>query len=527
MSIDHGRLALDTLLRSPHVYHQLSTARLVEESIIRGEAALSEEGALTAQTGEYTGRSPKERFLVEEPGFTDHIDWGEVNRPISSSTFHHLKQRVLDYLSSCSAVYTREAAAGADPNHRMPLTVVNEFAWHQLFARQLFLRPEEEEGEASMEGFTILSAPGVEADPDKDGTGGRAFILISFSERTILIGGTSYAGEMKKAVFSVMNELLPPEGVLPMHCSANVDDHGRSALFFGLSGTGKTTLSASPGRALIGDDEHGWSNNGIFNVEGGCYAKCIDLDPVQEPDIYQAVKFGAVLENVQLDSQGRPDYKDKSRTENTRAAYPLTFIPSAVQPSTAGHPEVILFLTADATGVLPPISRLNRSQAMYHFLSGYTSKLAGTERGVTQPEPVFSPCFGSPFLPRAPQEYASMLGEKMEQHDTAVYLVNTGWTGGPYGTGSRMKLSFTRAMVEAALAGSLSHTAVITDDIFGFDIPASCPDVPAEILQPRLMWDNTADYEKAAKKLASDFHHNFTRFRDVSTDILHGGPLYR
>ncbi len=525
MSMIHDHLQIDQLLKQSTVSRQLTVPELVETAVRREEGVLTSDGAFRATTGAYTGRSPKDRFIVEESSVKENVEWGAVNQPITTEIFESLEQKVLQYLSGRNQIFSRRAYAGADSRWRLPVDIINEFAWHQLFAHQLFLRPEEIEGEAEMKPFTIISAPGFKAVPEEDGTRSEAFVIISFEKRTVLIGGTAYAGEMKKSIFSIMNYLLPEQHVLPMHCSANVSDEGDSALFFGLSGTGKTTLSASDDRHLIGDDEHGWSKDGIFNFEGGCYAKGIGLTQEKEPEIFQAIKFGTVLENVALYEDRSPDYESDFFTENTRAAYPLTYIPSAALPSTAGHPQVILFLTADATGVLPPISRLNRSQAMYHFLSGYTSKLAGTERGITEPTPVFSPCFGAPFLPRDASVYAEMLGKKMEEHDTDVYLVNTGWTGGAYGVGKRMDLRFTRAMVKAALNGDLAHTSTITDEAFGLQIPASCPDVPPEVLQPRLMWDRVDDYEAAAKVLAAKFHTNFTRFKNVTEDILRGGPV--
>lgn len=524
MSMIYDDLRLASILKQRSVRKQLSAAALVETAVKKEEGQLSSAGAFRALTGEFTGRSPKDRFIVQEEASSD-VDWNEINRPVTPEVFEKLEQKVLAYLAELPELYVREAAAGADEKARLPITVVNELSWHQLFAMQLFLRPEELDGEAALEPFTILSAPGFQADPAVDGTDSEVFVMISFSRRKILIGGTAYAGEMKKSIFSVMNYLLPDLDVLPMHCSANAGHDDKTALFFGLSGTGKTTLSASPDRLLIGDDEHGWSDSGIFNIEGGCYAKCIGLEQDKEPEIYQAVTFGSVLENVVLQEDRSPDFHDGSLTENTRAAYPLTAVPSAKLPSTGGHPDVILFLTADATGVLPPISRLTPQQAMYHFLSGYTSKLAGTERGVTVPQPVFSPCFGAPFLPRQAASYAEMLGERMKQHQTDVYLVNTGWTGGPCGTGRRMDLKFTRAMVDAAVKGDLARTAVITDPVFGLDVPASCPGVPSEVLQPRLVWDSLDEYEQAAVDLANQFKSNFTRFSSVTADILRGGPV--
>ena len=417
--------------------------------------------------------------------------------------------------------------AGADKKHRLPIQVINEYAWHNLFSHQLFIRPSEEEFLEHEAGFTVICAPNFKADPAVDGTNSETFIIISFENRTVLIGGTEYAGEIKKSIFTIMNYLLPENGILPMHCSSNVGREGDVALFFGLSGTGKTTLSADPTDSLIGDDEHGWSDNGVFNIEGGCYAKCINLTREKEPQIFDAIRFGSVLENVIVDNETRvANYDDGSLTENTRAAYQLQAIDNIVDPSVAGHPHTIIFLTADAFGVLPPIAKLSKEQAMYHFLSGYTSKLAGTERGVTSPEATFSTCFGSPFLPLPATRYAEMLGEKISQHNASVFLVNTGWTGGAYGDGSRMKLSYTRAMVQAALEGELTNVETKKDDIFGLEIPLHVPGVPDHVLHPNQTWSNQEAYKEKAKELAMKFRENFTKFANVSTDISEkGGPI--
>lgn len=413
-------------------------------------------------------------------------------------------------------VFVFKGFAGADPKYRLPIQVVNEFAWHNLFAHQLFIRPTQEELQTHEAEFTVISAPNFKANPAVDGTKSETFIIISFERRTVLIGGTEYAGEMKKSIFSVMNYLLPEQGILPMHCSANVGQEGDVALFFGLSGTGKTTLSADPKRRLIGDDEHGWSNRGIFNIEGGCYAKCINLSREKEPQIFDAIRFGSVLENVIVDEQTRiPNYKDATLTENTRAAYPIQAIDNIVDPSIAGHPTTIIFLTADAFGVLPPISKLTREQAMYHFLSGYTSKLAGTERGITSPQATFSTCFGAPFLPLPATRYAEMLGKKIAEHNVQVFLVNTGWTGGEYGVGSRMKLQYTRAMVQAAVEGELANVETMKDPIFGLEIPAHVPGVPDEVLHPQNTWADKQAYEQKAKELAEKFRENFKKFKHI------------
>ena len=447
---------LKDLLLGDNVNVQLSVPQLVEISISRGEALLTADGAVVAQTGKYTGRSPDDRFIVEEESSKDNIDWGNVNRPISSEVFNSLYNKVMDHLKTKDELYVFKGFAGADPASRLSIQVVNEFAWHNLFVHQLFIRPSEEELNEHEAQFTIVSAPSFKANPTIDGTNSEAFVIVSMEKRIILIGGTEYAGEMKKSIFSIMNYLLPEKGILPMHCSANVGTDGDVALFFGLSGTGKTTLSADADRKLVGDDEHGWSDNGVFNIEGGCYAKCINLSAEKEPEIFGAIRFGSVLENVAINPETRiPDYDDGSLTENTRAAYPIQAIDNIVDPSVAGHPKTIVFLTADAFGVLPPISILTKEQAMYHFLSGFTSKLAGTERGITSPEATFSTCFGSPFLPLHATVYAEMLGKKIDEHDAQVFLVNTGWTGGEYGVGHRMDLKYTRTMVRAALEGKL------------------------------------------------------------------------
>lgn len=523
MKILQGSTQLEQLLSSPRTVHQLSVPSLVERALINQEGELTETGALSVQTGLYTGRSPKDKFIVDEPSIRDTIDWGPVNKAISVETFKRLYGKVLHYLQQKQVRYASTGYAGADPAYQLPITYINEFAWHHLFARQLFIR-EGNINQTNQAPFTIVSAPTFKADPDVDGTNSEAFVIVSFEERVILIGGTEYAGEMKKSIFSVMNYLLPESKVLPMHCSANTNENGETALFFGLSGTGKTTLSASNNRSLIGDDEHGWSQHGIFNIEGGCYAKCINLSQENEPQIWNAISFGSVLENVVV-TEGKADYESSSLTENTRAAYPIDAIPNAVIPGVAGSPTAIVFLTADAFGVLPPISKLTKEQAMYHFLSGYTSKLAGTERGITKPEATFSTCFGAPFLPRTPETYASMLGEKIEMDNVDVFLVNTGWTGGSYGTGSRMKLRYTRAMVEAALQGELSNADTEIDPVFGLAMPVRCPGVPDELLNPRHAWEDKDSYDITAKHLASQFIENFKRFDSVKEAIRLAGPI--
>ncbi|MED3983961.1 phosphoenolpyruvate carboxykinase (ATP) [Peribacillus simplex] len=517
---------LHQLLTGNNVQTQLSVPQLVEKVLSRSEGVLTSTGAVKAETGKYTGRSPKDKYIVEEASVKDKVDWGSVNQPISEDVFNKLYNKVVDYLKAKEEIFVFKGFAGADESSRLPIRVVNEYAWHNLFAHTLFIRPNEEELRGHEAEFTILSAPNFKADPEVDGTSSETFIIVSFERRTILIGGTEYAGEMKKSIFSIMNYLLPEAGILPMHCSANVGREGDVALFFGLSGTGKTTLSADTSRKLIGDDEHGWSSNGVFNIEGGCYAKTINLSREKEPQIFDAIRFGAVLENVVVDPDTREaNYDDSSLTENTRAAYQMQAIDNIVNPSIAGHPNTIIFLTADASGVLPPISKLSKEQAMFHFLSGYTSKLAGTERGVTSPEATFSTCFGSPFLPLPAQHYAEMLGDKIDEHNAKVYLVNTGWTGGAYGTGSRMKLAYTRAMVQAALEGELANIETIKDEIFGLDIPLHVPGVPDEVLQPIKTWADPAAYKQAATALAAQFRANFKKFGSVPSEIEElGGP---
>ncbi|HEY4551249.1 MAG TPA: phosphoenolpyruvate carboxykinase (ATP) [Bacillus sp. (in: firmicutes)] len=518
---------INEFLKGNNILVQLSVPKLVEKVLTRNEGLLTSTGAVRATTGKYTGRSPKDKFIVKEDSVKDKIDWGSINQPISETAFSRLYHKVLDYLAEKDEVFVYKGFAGADKKHRLPIQVINEYAWHNLFSHQLFILPSEEEFLKHEAGFTVICAPNFKADPSVDGTNSETFIIISFENRTVLIGGTEYAGEIKKSIFSIMNYLLPENGILPMHCSSNVGREGDVALFFGLSGTGKTTLSADANRQLIGDDEHGWSGNGVFNIEGGCYAKCINLTREKEPQIFDAIRFGAVLENVIVDNGTRvANYDDGSLTENTRAAYQLEAIDNIVVPSVAGHPHTIIFLTADAFGVLPPIAKLSKEQAMYHFLSGYTSKLAGTERGVTSPEATFSTCFGSPFLPLPATRYAEMLGEKISQHNASVFLVNTGWTGGAYGDGSRMKLSYTRAMVQAALEGELTNVETKKDDIFGLEIPLHVPGVPDHVLHPNQTWSNQEAYKEKAKELATKFRTNFTKFANDSADIIEkGGPV--
>lgn len=505
-------------------HYNLSIPRLVETAITRGEGVLTDMGAFNVVGGRYTGRSPDDRFIVDEPGIRDEIWWGPVNRPFPQDAFDRLSSRVARFLKD-REVFVFDGFAGTDPEYRLPIRVVTELAWQNVFAQQVFLHPTPDELLTHEPEFTVMAAPGFKASPQRDGTRSEAFILISFARRLIVIGGTYYAGEIKKSVFSVMNFLLPRRGVLPMHCSANVGPAGDVALFFGLSGTGKTTLSADPARRLIGDDEHGWSERGVFNIEGGCYAKCIRLSSESEPLIYEAIRFGAVLENVVVDPVTRtPNFDSDALTENTRAGFPVGFIPRAVTTGLGGHPAAIIFLTADAFGVLPPVAKLTREQAMYHFLSGYTSKLAGTERGITAPQATFSTCFAAPFLPRPPVVYSRFLGQKIKAHHVPVYLVNTGWTGGPYGVGSRISIRDTRAIVSAVLSGELDGIPVAPDPIFGFAVPETCPGVPPEIMKPRDAWADPRAYDDQAAALAREFIENFSRFDGVSDAVKTAGP---
>lgn len=508
------------------VYRNLSPADLTQAALRRGEGVLSDTGAIVVNTGKYTGRSPKDKYIVDSEGVHDQINWGSVNVPISREAFNQIKGKMAAYLQD-REIYIFDGFAGADPQCTKKFRIINELASENLFIRNLLIRPSKEElenfGDAD---FTIIAAPGFKCIPEIDGTHSEAFIGIDYEAKTVLIAGSQYAGEIKKSVFSVMNYLMPFEDVLPMHCSANMDPQtGDTAVFFGLSGTGKTTLSADPARLLIGDDEHGWSDRGIFNFEGGCYAKCIDLEEEKEPDIYHAIKFGSVVENVILDDQHHPDYTDNSITDNTRVGYPIDYIPNAAVPSVGGIPNVIIFLTADSFGVLPPISRLSKEAAMYHFVTGFTSKVAGTERGITEPVPTFSTLFGQPFMPLAPDVYARMLGDKIEKYNTRVYLINTGWTGGSYGTGSRMKLKYTRAMVTAALNGEIEDADFRHDSIFNVDIPQSCAGVPSEVMNPRDTWADKDAYDETARRLAGMFQKNFSdNYPDMDPEIAGAGP---
>lgn len=524
MKQDAKAVDLQQILHSGNVHFNLSAPELVEIALARNEGKLASNGALTVSTGKFTGRSPKDKYIVDEPSVHEHIAWGPVNQPLRPDQFERLYQKALAYAKD-KELFVFDGFGGSDPAFRMPIRVINEYAWQNLFARQLFVRPTEEELKEHKPQFTVISLPGLKADPKEDGTRSETFIVLSFERRIVLIGGTEYAGEIKKSIFSALNYYLPFRDVFPMHCSANVGDQGDVALFFGLSGTGKTTLSADPNRRLIGDDEHGWSSEGVFNFEGGCYAKCIDLSEEKEPQIWNAIRFGTVLENVVLDPETRtPDFADGSLTENTRAAYPIEYIPGAVVPSVGGHPGVIIFLTADAFGVLPPVAKLTKEQAMYHFLSGFTSKLAGTELGVTEPEATFSTCFGAPFLPLRPGVYAEMLGKKIDEHNARVYLVNTGWSGGPYGVGKRISLKYTRAMVTAAINGTIEKANFTPDPFFGVLVPDQVEGVPSDILNPRSTWSDPAQYDEKARELVEQFRKNFEKFSDVSEQIRQAGP---
>jgi phosphoenolpyruvate carboxykinase (ATP) len=500
------------------VYWNLGTAQLIEKAIQRREGLLASGGGLVVRTGDQTGRSPRDKFVVRDAGTEHTVNWGAVNQPFLPEQFDRLYGKLLAYLQARD-LFVQDCYAGADPHYQIPIRVITELAWHNLFARQLFVRANPEKTDSHVPQFTVIDAPGFHADSADDGTNSNVFVIINFTKKLVIIGGTQYAGEMKKAIFSVLNYYLPTQDVLPMHCSANIGEDGQTALFFGLSGTGKTTLSADPTRRLIGDDEHGWAPSGIFNFEGGCYAKCIRLRRETEPQIWDAIRFGTVLENVALDSELRLlDYDDTTFTENTRAAYPVTFIDNAVVPGMGDHPKNIVFLTCDAFGVLPPLSRLTPDQAMFHFLNGYTAKVAGTERGLgKEPEATFSSCFGSPFLPRNPEVYAEMLGRKMTRQGAACWLINTGWTGGPFGVGKRMSLPLTRALVTEALSGSLAKADYRIDPVFKVQVPVACPNVDAKALDPRATWSDPKAYDKAAADLAARFRKNFAKFEKAAS----------
>jgi len=519
-------LDTDGLEPRGEVHWNLSPEELYERALARGEGRIAHGGGFAAGTAPHTGRSPNDKYTVKGTGTLTSVDWGQVNVALDQASYERLRDDVVAYLNG-EELFVRDCRAGADERYGINVRVVTTSAWHNLFAYNMFLRPHGQALRDLRPDFTVLHAPEMEADPARHGIRSTTAIVVSFEERKVVICGTRYAGEIKKSIFSVLNYILPAQAVLPMHCSANVAKDGTVALFFGLSGTGKTTISADPDRGLIGDDEHGWSENGVFNFEGGCYAKTIRLSPSGEPEIYRATHmFGTILENVVLDGKTREiDFDDDSITENTRASYPIHYIPNAVLSGQGGHPRDVVFLTADAFGVLPPISRLTPEQAMYHFLSGYTAKVAGTERGVTEPKATFSTCFGAPFLPRHPAVYAEMLGKKLKEHGSSVWLVNTGWTGGPYGTGSRMKLLYTRAMVRAALGGRLDEVETEADPFFGLAVPLHVPDVPDEVLRPRDTWKDEDAYDAQARKLAGMFRENFQRYAEqVPEGVRAAGP---
>lgn len=512
-------------IKTATTYWNLAPALLVEKTLAKAQGVLNDTGALVIKTGKFTGRSPNDRYVVCDDVTRGTVDWGKINFKFEPDHFEQLYTKVVDYLSTKEEVYVRDAYACADPENRLNVRVVTEFPWQSIFVNNMFLRPSKKEVQETQPDWTVISAPGFLADPLIDGTTNANFAIINFTKQIILIGGTGYTGEIKKGIFSVLNYTLPKnKNILSMHCSANVGEKGDTALFFGLSGTGKTTLSADPNRKLIGDDEHGWSSDRVFNFEGGCYAKCIDLSPSREPDIYGAIKFGALLENVVLDEHTRTvDYTDCSITPNTRVSYPIYHIQNLQPKSTGDTPKNIFFLTCDSFGVLPPISKLTIPQAKFHFVSGYTAKVAGTEVGVVEPQAIFSACFGDPFLPLHPMEYADMLGEKLATDPSInVWLVNTGWTGGPFGVGSRMRLRYTRAMVTAALNGELDQVDYTTNATFNLAMPNSCPNVPSEVLHPRNTWKDKRAYDEKAQLLAKKFVENFKLFADKASEDTKG-----
>jgi len=508
------------------IYWNLNTPALYEQAIRRREGIMAHLGPLVVRTGHHTGRSANDKFIAQEPTTEKDIWWGKINRPIPAENFDELHRRLALHLQT-QDVYVQDCFVGTSPKHRMPIRIITHYAWHNLFARNMFLLATPEELINHKPEFTVIDVPEFHASPSTDKTNSETFIIVNFAKRLILIGGSSYGGEIKKSIFSVMNYLLPEKDVLPMHCSANIGSDGQTALFFGLSGTGKTTLSADASKTLIGDDEHGWDEDGIFNFEGGCYAKLINLSPEAEPEIFETTRrFGTLLENVPINAKTRRvNLCDPSITENTRGSYPISHIPNASETGLGGHPKNVIFLSADAFGVLPPIAKLTKAQAMYHFLSGYTAKVAGTERGITEPQPNFSTCYGAPFMPRHPQRYAELLGKKLDEHDVEPWLINTGWSGGPYGVGSRIKIAYTRAMITAILDGKLKDVPMEKEPFFGLQIPKKCPGVPDEILNTRNTWSNKADYDAQAKKLAGMFAENFKQYADEATpDIIAAGP---
>ena len=527
LMISPDKLAQFGLSSSTNIHYQLSPEELIEQTVNRAQGVLNDTGALCINTGEFTGRSPLDKFIVKDAVTENTVHWNNFNIPIDEKYFHLLREKLCQYLGTKNEVWIRDAYACADEDLRIKIRVINEHPWSNLFCYNMFLRPQEEELEDFEPEWTIIQAPGFKADPKEDGTRQHNFAIVSFTHKTILIGGTGYTGEMKKGIFTILNYILPKEkNVLSMHCSANMGKDGDVAVFFGLSGTGKTTLSADVNRKLIGDDEHGWTADSIFNFEGGCYAKTIDLSKEKEPEIFNAIREGALVENIQFfEGNNQIDFSNKSITENTRVSYPLDFISNALDPSIGGLPENIFFLTCDAYGVLPPISKLNAGQAMYQFISGYTARVAGTEAGVTEPKATFSACFGAPFLPLHPGFYAKMLGEKMKENKVNVWMINTGWSGGPYGIGSRIKLQYTRNMITAVLNGDLDDAEFEIHPVFGMMMPKRCNHVPVNILHPRYTWADRSAYDTAAKQLAELFIKNFEKYAaGVSEEILAAAP---
>lgn len=523
-----AHLLPEGMLTSGNIFHNLTVPELVELSVRRGEGVIADNGALVVRTGERTGRSPSDRYIVDTNDVTKEIWWGKFNIPVPVERFDHLYRRIAEFLSN-KDIFVVDAFAGTDPAYRLPVRVITKYAWHSLFAKTLFVRPTPEEAKNFQPVFTVINTGDqLQLDPEKDGFGSSAAVVINFQKKMILIAGTGYGGETKKSIFSVMNYLLPKKGVFPMHCSANVGPAGDSAIFFGLSGTGKTTLSADSARRLIGDDEHGWSENGLFNFEGGCYAKCINLSKEAEPQIYSAIRSGSILENVPMDAQSRRvDYNDGSITENTRATYPVEFIPNCIHSGTGPHPKNIFFLACDAFGVLPPISKLTSEMAMYHFISGYTARVAGTEVGLTEPAVTFSACFGEPFLPLHPMVYAELLKTKMNEHKVNCWLINTGWNGGSSGEGKRMPIQTTRALLAAALNGDLDKAEFKSHNIFKVPIPTTCPGVSPELLDPKASWRNKEKYEETARKISQLFRKNIEKYAGgISPEVLSAGPIF-
>ena len=528
VNLDSKSISLDSLkIKNATVHYNLTSDELHASTIQKEQGVEASSGALAVNTGEFTGRSPKDRFIVKDDITKDEVWWGDINIPFDADKFDKLYDKVTDYLSG-KEIFARDCFACSDENYKLSIRVVNEYPWSNMFAHNMFLRPTSEELKTFSPEWTVINAPGFMADPEIDGTRQHNFAILNFTKKIALVGGTGYTGEIKKGIFSALNFILPVfKNTLPMHCSANVGKDGDTSIFFGLSGTGKTTLSADPDRKLIGDDEHGWTNeNTVFNFEGGCYAKVIDLTEEKEPDIYHAIKKGAILENVILKDNGDVDFEDTSITQNTRVSYPIYHIDNIQEGSIGKNPKNIFFLTADAFGVLPPISKLTPGQAAYHFISGYTAKVAGTEAGIDVPTPSFSACFGAPFMPLHPTRYAEMLSKKMTEAGVNVWLINTGWTGGCYGVGSRMKLKHTRAMITEALEGRLDKVTFIEHPIFGLAMPTHCENVPNEVLNPKDTWTDKEKYDKKALELANSFRKNFSQFEDYANEeIMAGGPL--